>query len=56
MPAVLLTRRLPSSALRILQEVAEVDVTGVHLDAAALCDAVRGCDALISMTPPLTAL
>lgn len=49
MPAVLLTRRLPSSALRILQEVADVDVADVPLDAAALRDAVKGRDALVTM-------
>ena len=49
MPAVLLTRRLPSSALRILREVADVDVADVPLDAAALRDAVKGRDALVTM-------
>ena len=47
--SVLITRRLPSSALAILRDVAELDIAGDGLDRPALLSRVAGKHALVSV-------
>src|SRR4249920_2066496 len=49
MPSVLVTRRIPASALAILREHADVDLADAGLDAAALHDRVRGKSAVVCL-------
>jgi glyoxylate reductase len=49
MPSILVTHRLPASALQVLASAGDVDISHVDLDAAGFREAVKGRDALVSM-------
>ena len=49
MSSVLVTRRIPASALAILRQSAEVDLAEGGLDAVALRDRVRGTSAVVCL-------
>jgi glyoxylate reductase len=49
MPSILVTRRLPASALEILRAAGDVDVAEAQLDSAALRDAAKGRDAIVCL-------
>jgi len=48
-PSILVTRKLPASALAILRDAGEVEVAAVPLDAAALRTHARGRSALVCL-------
>lgn len=48
-PRVLVTRRIPASALARLREAAHIDLAETGLDHAALCERIRGHEGLICL-------
>ena len=48
-PSILVTRKLPASALAILRDAGEVEVAAAPLDASALREHVRGRDGLVCL-------
>ena len=49
MPSILVTRRLPASALEILRAAGEVDVADAQLEPGALREAAKGRDAIVCL-------
>ena len=49
MPSVLVTRRLPASALALLRQAADVDLAESELDDTALVERVRGKDGIVCL-------